>query len=332
MGYLKARTAKEELYESDYLKKIKQKGTKFSKIQYGFCYLFFEMVVLLKFVFDMITVKEIYHGFLLILPFSMEKAQTKKVKRCMKKVQKIMSKYQIQELVIAEELKEKLGLETVNAIDKKIHILDGRGLIPYCIKEILEYMIQKQNGKMQLEDVYLCMKQDKPFYRESIAYLAQYFRSINIITPAISNFQKLADKLEEAQDGGMLVVSNNKKKSLKKAKWIVNFDFSQKELKKYTIYRRAILLSVPEEEYEQTGFDGIQIRKMGIDTCEEIKDFWKKHHLLPECSIESLYESLINRKADFQSVKRQMQKDDVKIIRLYGKKGPIEDKVYVNFV
>ena len=250
----------------------------------------------------------------------------------MKKVQKIMSKYQIQELVIAEELKEKLGLETVNAIDKKIHILDGRGLIPYCIKEILEYMIQKQNGKMQLEDVYLCMKQDKPFYRESIAYLAQYFRSINIITPAISNFQKLADKLEEAQDGGMLVVSNNKKKSLKKAKWIVNFDFSQKELKKYTIYRRAILLSVPEEEYEQTGFDGIQIRQMGIDTCEEIKDFWKKHHLLPECSIESLYESLVNRKADFQSVKRKMQKDDVKIIRLYGKKGPIEEKEYVNFV
>ena len=41
------------------------------------------------------------------------------------------------------------------------------------------------------------------------------------------------DKLEE-KENIIITVTNNKKKSLKKSKLIVNFDFEEEELKKYT--------------------------------------------------------------------------------------------------
>ena len=216
-------------------------------------------------------------------------------------------------------LKEKQKQNQINLlISRKVKLLNGKGLMPYLIKEILEYIMEKQNTKTQLEDIYFCIKESTPIYIQNIYNLTPYFKTVNIITPNITKFQKMADKIEEAE-GSMITVINNKKKSLKKAQWIVNFDFTKEELKSYTIFRRAIILAIKSDgEYDNICFEGALIQKAKIDTSTEIKEFFEKYHLLGNCSLEVLYESLINEKQGLIKVKQKMEQDQIKVIKLYG--------------
>lgn len=331
IGYLKLKSQNEELYETDYLNKLKQKETKLYKIAYFICYCFYEIIVSLKYMGNMITVKQIYHAYLFIFPFNLEqKVSKRKIQKCMKKTKRLMQKYHVQTLVLSEEVKKIYKFQFNNSqIERRVHILNGKGLMPYLIKEILEYILNKQNTKTQLEDLYLCMKEPQSIYLENIAYLANFFRSINIITPNINQFQKMADKIEEKHHV-MITVTNNKRKSLQKAKFVINFDFNEQEIKKYTIYRRAIIISLESSGiYGYTGFEGIQIRKIGIDTSDEIKDYFKKYNLLSNCSLTTLYESLVNEKIGFAQVKAQMKKDEIRVVKLYGMRGEIESREYL---
>ena len=133
LAYLKLKTTNEELYESDYLKSLRQRNSYFSKLQYWICFFFFEMVVWLKYIINSITVKQIQGGILLILPFSIEKCD-EKLPKAMKHVQKLTKNYQITSLVLAEELKKSsYFLEKENIFQKQVHIIDGKGLMRYLL-------------------------------------------------------------------------------------------------------------------------------------------------------------------------------------------------------
>lgn len=323
VGYLKLKTNNEELYETDYLEKLRQKQTKFSKIQYHICKLYFNFIVQIKYYLNIITVKQIYNSYLFILPFE-TLDNTKKLAICINKVKKLMQKYNIKSLVADEKIRENEKFKKLIEQEiKKVHIINGRGIMPYLIKEILEYIIEKQGSKIELEDLYICVKESKSLYIENIIYLIKYFKTLNIITPNIKEFQKLADKIEK-NESIIITVTNNKKKSLKKAKLIVNFDFLENEINKYTIYREANILTIDEKGfYESNTFNGIQIRKIGIDTSTEIKEFFNKYNLLENNQLDTLYESLINKNQGLLQIKQQMKNDDVKVIKLYGKNGSL---------
>lgn len=332
LAYLKLKTTNEELYESNFLTELKNKNTKFSKIQYWICYLFFELIVWIKYFANMITIKEIYDSYLFILPFSLtdRKENTIKMKKCIKKIRKLMKKYQIHSLVLSEELKTNSEFqEGNNSVSRKIYLVDGIGLMPYLLKEILEYIVKRQEGEIALEDLYLCVKEVQSFWLENIFYLSGYFRTVNIITPKVSYFQNQVDKIEE---NVIITVTNNKKKSLKRAKFIVNFDFNEEELKSYTINTKAVLISLKKEVvYKQVGFDGLQVYSFGIDMNSQVKEVFKKYHLLESCSLEALYESIINKKQSFSTIKAKMQKDNIKIVKLYGRRGEIAEKQFGNY-
>ena len=351
IGYIKLKTNNQELYETNYLQKLKEKDTKLAHLQYFMCYLFLEFVVWIKYIGNMITIKKIYHAYLFIFPFELKEGKNMefKLKKCSKKMQKLIKKYQIDTIVLAEELEKKLTIsmeglekqqqdsfknrdiskknsknwkslkEKQNQISRKVKLLNGKGLIPYLIKEVLEYIMEKQHTKTQLEDIYFCIKEAKPIYIQNIYNLTPYFKTVNIITPNITKFQKVANKIEENQ-GSIITVINNKKKSLKKAQWIVNFDFTKEELKSYNIFRRAIILAIKSDgEYDNICFEGALIQKAKIDVSTEIKQFFEKYHLLDNCSLEALYESLINERQDLIKVKEQMQKDEIRVVKLCGR-------------
>ncbi len=321
LGYLKLETNEEELYESDYLKTLKEKQGIIYKVAYYICSFFYKIIAKIKYIFNIITVKEIYNAYLFIMPFR-ELEKTQKIKICLKKVKKLMQKYNIQTLVAEEKLqKYHMFNKIIEDEIKKIHILDGRGIMPYLIKEIIEFTLKKQNLKTETEDLYICAKEVNNICVENIYYLIHYFKTVNIITPNIRQFQNIADQVEN-QVSTVITVTNNKKKSLKKSKIIVNFDFSEQEIKKYTIYRDATIITINKNGfYESCTYSGIQIRKVGISTSEKVKDFFEEYNLTDDCSMATLYESLINKKQNLEYVKEKMKKDEVKIITLYGKNG-----------
>lgn len=321
LAYLKLKTNDEELYESNYLNQIKNKNTILSIIQYRICYIYYKLIVFIKYYINIITVKEIYGGYLFILPF--HKINNNRLKICMRKISTLIKKYNINSMVITEELNNcKIFRNDIH----QVQILDGKGIIPYLIKEIVEYIVNLQKGNIELEDLYVCINESKRIYLDNITYLMHYFKSINIVTKNINTFQKMADKIAE-KENIIITVTNNKRKSLRKAKIIINFDFENNEIKKYNIYRKAILISINEQEvYENSGFDGIQIRQIGIDSSLEIKELFKKYNLLDNCSLTTLYESIINDKQEFRAIKDKMKKDEIKIIKIYGKNGEISKK------
>jgi len=323
-GYLKFKEKDEELYEID--------RPDISSNNW-FVHTYLRFVVKVKKWFDMITVKEIYSGLIFILPIlSNEKKRQKHLKKCISKIKKLMKKYQISQMVLAEELQQDEtfmeGFQNNRKVERKVHILDGKKLITYLIKEIVEYISNKQGRTLELEDVHVLVKQDNLQYRENITFLASYFKTLNIVTPSLKNYQKLAKQLEEKQDI-ILTVTNNRKKSLKRAKWVINFDLSAEEIKKYTINRMATIIYLTKEGiYEESGFEGLHICKAGIDVSQEIKDFFEKQNLLNQCPITVLYESTIQCQKSFKQVKEQMRKDQVKIEKLYGRRGLLSEKEY----
>ena len=309
IGYVKLKTENKELYENNFLEKFKNKNTKFSKLMYNICYFFYKFIVFIKYIGNIITVKQLYYSYIFIFPFNNKNKSKYKLKKCMKNLQKIIPKYKLNTLAFSNELKEKTNIEEYAEHLTKIHFLEENSLMPYLIQEILSYILQIQKTRTEFEDLYICIKNISTFYTENIYYLSNYFKTINIITPNIKNFQKIANKLEE--NGILITVANNKEKSLKKAKLIVNVDFNKEELSKYIIYRRAIIISIKEKEaYNNIVFDGLQIKKIEINVANEIKENFKKYNLLKNYSLSVLYNSVISGIKGFEDTKLKMKKDN----------------------
>ena len=338
-AYLKLKDVDEELYETDELIILNQEDNIFQKIKKILFQLFFYIVVKIKKWGNIITIKEIYSGFIFILPFSGKIDENSwkqyyfqhKIEHIVPKIQKMMKKYKITDLILEDNLRQNIEFMKLLCQDEtiqKVSILNEKGMMPYLIKEMIEFILDKQGGKSELEDIYLLVQKENESYRENIRFLSSYFKTVNIITSCISQYQQFANKLEEKEDI-ILTVTNNKKKSLRKAKWIVNFDIPIEEMKKYTIYREATILYLEAQDvYQGNGFDGIHICQAGIDISKEIKEDLEKKHLLGKCDLTILYESFLNKKQNFWNIKEQLKKDQVSVINLCGRRGVLSDNEY----
>jgi len=330
-GYLKFKETEEELYEVEAPEK--PSGSVIRVIVYYCTCLYLGLVAKIKKWFYVITVKEIYSGLIFILPIAnTEKKEAKRLRKCIPKVKRLMRKYHVSQMVLAEELRQNEAFlqefQNDRKVEKEVHILDGTGLMPYFIKDIVEYISQKQGRTPELEDLYLLIKNEDYCYRDNIIFLAQHFKTINIVTTSLKAYQKFAKQLEEKHDI-IITVTNNKKKSLKRAKWIINFDMQAEEIKKYTINRTAMIIYLNKKGiYEENNFEGLHICRAGIDVSQEVKDFLEKEHLLNQCSLTVLYESMIKKEQSFRKTIEQLQKDNVKVKKLYGRRGILSDKEY----
>lgn len=340
-AYVKFKESDEELYEINMPIFKEGKQNVLIKVEKIFLQIFFSIVVKIKKIFHIITIKQIYTGYIFILPIArfkdndLRKQQNfeKYLKKCIPKVKKLMKQYNVSTIILSEELKNNQifiqKFQDNRDVKRQVKILDGTGLMPYLIQEIIEYISQKHGQRAELEDIYILISQDKIGYKENIAFLTQHFKTINIVTPCLSSYQKLADQLEEKYNA-MITVTNNKKKSLRKAKWIVNFDMSTEEMKKYTVYRTSTIIYLNKNDiYEENTFEGLHICNAGIDVSQEVKDFFTKQYLINQCPITILYESTINQKSNMRLIKEQMRKDQVKINRLYGRRGALSEAEFL---
>ena len=153
-----------------------------------------------------------------------------------------------------------------------------------------------------------------------------------------------------------IVLLNNKRKSLKRAKFIVNVDNSINELNEYLIYRKAIIINLNDEINNKdkneisiiqdtkehvnqdttkkrkivtlTGFEGIFVNSYEIDVNNRIKEFFKKYGLIYETSITILYESFLNKKENFSNMRLKIEDAGLIIKKLYGNNGIIDENEY----
>lgn len=229
-------------------------------------------------------------------------------KKINKKLEKEKTQTQKVQLILSKQLKsykEQL---------KQYKIVDGKQIFIKSIEEILEKVLGE--NIIQMQDIYILTNRYSEQSISLINKLMDKVKSINIITKEIEKYKTFEEIMQEK--GIAISVANNKKKSLKKAKIIINIDLSQEELLTYTIFRNAIIINIAQDNLKKLkGFEGIIIQDIELDF-REMK-MLKQYKLLESFRQLEVYESIENRN------------DKIQILNLYGNNGKISEKELINW-
>lgn len=232
-------------------------------------------------------------------------------RRCVEKLRKLIKKDNIKQLACEKEIQQ--------YIDKKV-LIDEKDIIKYLILEILEYIFEIQGKKMEQEDIYFLINKDEEIYLENIKTLSEKFKTTNIITEELSKFQKIVENIFEEET--TIYLSNNKRKSLRRAKYIVNFDYGIREIEKYNINRTAIIINIEQNvKIESMAFEGISINNVNIQIPDELIEHFGR--LMEKINKNILYMSLVNQKQELARIKNRIKEDNIHILNLIGDKGII---------
>lgn len=198
-------------------------------------------------------------------------------------------------------------------------IIDGRITFFCAIESMLEKIMQKQ--PMAMQDIYVLTNHYQGQHISLIKKLTPNVKSMNIITKEIERYRIVEELMQE--QGMAISVSNNKRKSLKKAKLIINLDFSKEELKEYTIYRNALLITIPQEKITNLkGFEGIIIQDVAIEWKEQQIEWIRQNQLEHSFRQLEMWESL---------KEGNLQKETIQVTKLYGNNGQINEKELQNW-
>lgn len=302
------------IYEVLYIKELDNINDIFekdSKIPLIFKYI----IYFFKKVFCILTVK---NNNICVLPYKKINNNqtiniiTKIIKKLTKKV--VLSTY-LNEL---QELNNQL-------YKNRIYIYKGNMLPYYLIYNFIEYISKIRNEDTISQEIFILVNNLNEINKNSIIYLSQKFKRINIVTPKIKNFTKISDYLEEL--GIAITVTNNKRKSLLKAKFIVNFDFNEDMLNLFNINTKAIIIEINRKVNVRSKlFNGINILDFQMTYDNKISDFNSDNYKNFDKKI--LYERTLEGEK-YDDIIKNIQEDNVKIINLIGKNGIINKQEYL---
>jgi hypothetical protein len=227
-----------------------------------------------------------------------------KIKQKIKLINKISSYLKsknISKIIIDKNLKQKdmMDLFYSNQID----IIQGKRLFKILIDEFIEKVIIKNNLKSNELRISVLMNDKTKWGLNLIKVLIKKYKYVNVVTNNIRDFKNVEDKLFE-DEGIILNFTNNKKKALSKSNIILNVDFPEEIINKYTIYDNSIIINLEEPvKIYKKRFNGKIINDYEIKLKEEskisealCKEEYKKFELkdLAEYYIEHSLEELEN--------------------------------------
>ena len=113
-----------------------------------------------------------------------------------------------------------------------LNILDGRWLFNYLIFDIIKYISLKRKKEISENEISILVNKTTDTNVQNILNIAQSVKVLNIVTENIAIFKQIEEKLYK-ENGIMIRVTNNKKKSLLRSDIIINIDFTNEEFAKY---------------------------------------------------------------------------------------------------
>lgn len=277
-----------------------------------------KLVYLCKKTFGIVTLKEVGNKTIALLP------EGDLIKIAQKLCKKIYDR-ENQNLVLSSEL---MGQKSfVNYLySNNFNILNGRWLFSYLIDEVLAYIGEKSGKPVETMEVSVMVNDNSEKNLKTIVDIALKVKMLNIITNHIETFMKLEEYLYN-RHGILVRVANNTKKSLLKTNVIVNLDFPEELVNKYSLPKKGIIVNIGEEVYIRSKrFSGINVNFFEIDLPEE--KFFRENNLLGEFKSAILYESVLHRKGSYESIREQIKENKSNIKNLVGINGIICEKEY----
>lgn len=261
--------------------------------------------------FNKIIVKEINeNNKIYLIPNVNKKTIYKKIRN---KIEKEKTKTQKVQAILEDKIK-KYKDELYN-----IKIVDGKDAMSEQIENILSYILG--NNPIELQDIYILTNSYDENSISIIKELAVKAKTMNIITKNIEKYRTLEAILEEK--GIVLNIANNKKKSLKKAKIIINLNLSKDEINTYQLFRNSIIINLSKEKLVNLkGFEGTIIDNIDINLEKnEINDILEKSNIIRNFKNIEIYQTLI---------KTEKRNTKTKVNKLYGNNGELNQKEVIN--
>ena len=239
----------------------------------------------------------------------------KNIEKISKKTRKIIDKHSTsKKVIISKELQK--NEQYINYINSSgIQIQDGRWLFKILITKIVDYIIDKKH----IEKAYISILVNdiNDIEIANIKNIAKKYKSVNVVTNHIEKLKNIEKQLEE--EGIIITVTNNKKKSLMKSNIILNFDFPKELINKYRINENAIIVNTKGKiKINQKRFNGLNIHNYEINFREDKKD---EKALNNKYYLKDLYEAEIYKKQRLEEILKKIQVDKVEINKLFLNNG-----------
>lgn len=191
-----------------------------------------------------------------------------KEEKMLRKIENIVRKNINTNIILSRRIKEiacnKENIEIYQNVNKIIkNSKENKSIYRDFLKTVIKSVIERK--KEILEEQSLSILIDTKDYNNTqlISELITQYKMINIVT---SNRNQFADLEEEAeQNFEPISVLNNKRKSLRNAKYILNVDFSGEKIKEYSNDRTAIIFNVADTKIDKLMyFEGIIINNVKL--------------------------------------------------------------------
>lgn len=252
----------------------------------------------------------------IILPISKETTE-KQIEKIAKKTVKIIGKISnSKKAVISKKMQEEE--KYINYLNEYgIEIADGRWLFEILLTDIISYIVEKQ--KIEKVNISILINDLTDTEYKNIKILAQQYTTLNIVTNHIEKFKKLEKQLQE--NGIIITITNNKKKSLMKSQIIINIDFPKELINKYRINEKATIINVKRPvKITQKRFDGITVNDYEI---EYIKDICNEKFFGNEYNLKDLYEAEMYKKTSYEDLRKKIKADKVSISKVFLNNGEL---------
>lgn len=187
--------------------------------------------------------------------------------------------------------------------------LNGRYCLKYMIPEISKYCFKLINPK--IEEIFICVKEFNSEYVNIIKDLSSYVKVVNIIS---DNSRYLILEKELESEGIYITVNNNKRRSLKLANVVINFDF--KDLKGYNLNRSMIIIDITNSLKLSKGFDGIYIKSVKVGTDKIMRVFSEYENF----NKEELIEAEMIKIGKYESVRKYIEMNKFEIKEVIGER------------
>lgn len=271
-------------------------------------------------IFNIIKIQNLDEKIFFILPIT---NKTKLNKFIIIRLEKALFKQlydnYIEDIVLSEYL-TKIDLLKNKLYSNDINILDGKYLFKALSYNILEYIYNKKNIKMEYGEISILVNDLNEQNTQNIMLISKNVKRLNIITNNIDKFKKLDEYLYN-ELGILITVSNNKQKSLANTEIIINYDFPNELINKYNINDNAIIINIPDKiKIKTKKFNGICISNFKLKL--------PKKYLLIGFNNEVIYESTIYKKS-IKDIRKNIFSENIKIKELIGNNGKINIKEFI---
>ncbi len=225
-------------------------------------------------------------------------------------IKKIIKKSKAKKVILSKKLKK---------YSKELEIEEDNKIPQYFIYKILKYIQKITQVEIETQSIYFLTNVYNTQNIETITYLVENLKTVNIVTNKIKEYSKLEEKLYN--NGNLIAVTNNKKKALRKANFIVNLDLNEEEISKYNINRKSIIINCTNKKISKLKcFEGIIINNIQINNENNILNNYFDY-------IDILENYELKNKNYKECIKIA---EKVKIINLIGNNGIIDTKEMKN--